>query len=147
VKVEGYLVRGITQCFNCNNFYHTRELLYETRCLNAEKITPLEIAASKSDKKTHFVGSTAGTSVTRHVATKCPKFPQPKIVTFYLQSTGFHFLKAHCHLQSTIVSITNASCTTIGPPLLKSRPTLQAQVSKIKKIRVPDRGLKAAGAA
>ncbi|GFW91470.1 uncharacterized protein TNCV_3376351 [Trichonephila clavipes] len=23
VKVEGYLVRGITQCFNCNNFYHT----------------------------------------------------------------------------------------------------------------------------
>ncbi|GFW88089.1 uncharacterized protein TNCV_217611 [Trichonephila clavipes] len=33
----------------------------------------------------------------------------------------------------------NASCTTIGPPLLKSRPTLQAQVSKIKKIRVPDR--------
>ncbi|GFV02827.1 uncharacterized protein TNCV_2304601 [Trichonephila clavipes] len=41
----------------------------------------------------------------------------------------------------------NASCTTIGPPLLKSRPTLQAQVSKIKKIRVPDRGLKAAGAA
>ncbi|GFW04172.1 hypothetical protein TNCV_2669371 [Trichonephila clavipes] len=23
VKVEGYLIRGITQCFNCNNFYHT----------------------------------------------------------------------------------------------------------------------------
>ncbi|GFX91080.1 dimer_Tnp_hAT domain-containing protein [Trichonephila clavipes] len=42
-------------------------------------------------------------------------------------------------LQSTIVSIANASRTTIGPPLLKSRPTLQAQVSKIKKIRVPDR--------
>ncbi|GFU01212.1 hypothetical protein TNCV_172221 [Trichonephila clavipes] len=41
----------------------------------------------------------------------------------------------------------NASCTTIGPPLLKSRPTLQAQVSKIKKFRVPDRGLKAAGTA
>ncbi|GFW85263.1 hypothetical protein TNCV_3250031 [Trichonephila clavipes] len=41
----------------------------------------------------------------------------------------------------------NASCTTIGPPLQKSRPTLQAQVSKTKKIRVPDRGLKAAGAA
>ncbi|GFV29526.1 hypothetical protein TNCV_4489801 [Trichonephila clavipes] len=50
-------------------------------------------------------------------------------------------------LQSTIVSIANASCTTIGPPLLKSRPSLQAQVSKTKKIRVPDRGLKAAGAA
>ncbi|GFW09019.1 hypothetical protein TNCV_2572501, partial [Trichonephila clavipes] len=50
-------------------------------------------------------------------------------------------------LQTTIVSIANASCTTIGPPLLKSRPTLQAQVSKTKKTRVPDRGLKAAGAA
>ncbi|GFW69304.1 hypothetical protein TNCV_486531 [Trichonephila clavipes] len=50
-------------------------------------------------------------------------------------------------LQSKTVSIANASCTPIGPPLLKSRPTLQAQVSKTKKIRVPDRGLKAAGAA
>ncbi|GFV25568.1 uncharacterized protein TNCV_1594211, partial [Trichonephila clavipes] len=25
VKVEGYLIRGITRCFNCNNFYHTAE--------------------------------------------------------------------------------------------------------------------------
>ncbi|GFX89812.1 uncharacterized protein TNCV_2246121 [Trichonephila clavipes] len=45
-------------------------------------------------------------------------------------------------LQSKIISIANASCTPIGPPLLKSRPSLQAQVSKTKKIRVPDRGLK-----
>ncbi|GFX33275.1 uncharacterized protein TNCV_1796481 [Trichonephila clavipes] len=46
-----------------------------------------------------------------------------------------------------IVSIADASCTLIGPPFLKSRPPLQAQVSKTKNIRVPDRGLKAAGAA
>ncbi|GFW21431.1 hypothetical protein TNCV_1532551 [Trichonephila clavipes] len=96
--------------------------------LNAEKITPLEIVTSKSDKKTHFV-STARTSVIQNV----PNSPNPKKLTAILQST--------------IVSIANASCTTIGPPLLKSPPTLQAQVSKIKKIRVPDRGLKAAGAA
>ncbi|GFT39934.1 uncharacterized protein TNCV_336451 [Trichonephila clavipes] len=39
------------------------------------------------------------------------------------------------------------TCTPIGPPPLKSRPPLQAQVSNITNIRVPDRGLKAAGAA
>ncbi|GFW20258.1 hypothetical protein TNCV_1855812 [Trichonephila clavipes] len=37
-------------------------------------------------------------------------------------------------------SIANASCTAIGPPPLKSRSSLQAQVSKTMKIRVPDRG-------
>ncbi|GFX64293.1 uncharacterized protein TNCV_1500171 [Trichonephila clavipes] len=41
----------------------------------------------------------------------------------------------------------DVSCTLIGPPLLKSRPPLQAQVSKTMNIRVPDRGLKAIGAA
>ncbi|GFX63445.1 hypothetical protein TNCV_622441 [Trichonephila clavipes] len=43
--------------------------------------------------------------------------------------------------------IADVSCTLIGPPLLKSRPPPQAQVSKTMNIRVPDRGLKAAGAA
>ncbi|GFU34276.1 hypothetical protein TNCV_4347721 [Trichonephila clavipes] len=41
----------------------------------------------------------------------------------------------------------DVTCTPIGPPPLKSRPPLQAQVSNITNIRVPDRGLKAAGAA
>ncbi|GFY08518.1 hypothetical protein TNCV_809511 [Trichonephila clavipes] len=41
----------------------------------------------------------------------------------------------------------DGSCTPIGPPLLKSRPLLQTQVSNTTIIRVPDRGLKAAGAA
>ncbi|GFX27480.1 hypothetical protein TNCV_4995361 [Trichonephila clavipes] len=49
-------------------------------------------------------------------------------------------LKAHCHPPINDRSIANASCTTIGPPPLKSRPSLQAQVSKTMKIRVPDRG-------
>ncbi|GFS94037.1 hypothetical protein TNCV_2573661 [Trichonephila clavipes] len=54
----------------------------------------------------------------------------------------------HPHrLCQRIVSIADASCTLIGPPFLKSRPPLQAQVSKTKNIRVPDRGLKAVGAA
>ncbi|GFY01962.1 putative DD41D transposase [Trichonephila clavipes] len=39
VKVEGYLVRGITQCFNCNNFYHTAANCYmKPRCLNCQVI-------------------------------------------------------------------------------------------------------------
>ncbi|GFU78554.1 hypothetical protein TNCV_2301661 [Trichonephila clavipes] len=49
-------------------------------------------------------------------------------------------LKAHCHPPINDRSIANASCTAIGPPPLKSRPSLQAQVSKTMKIRVPDRG-------
>ncbi|GFT87713.1 hypothetical protein TNCV_4000691 [Trichonephila clavipes] len=49
--------------------------------------------------------------------------------------------------QSTITSKADVSCTPIGPPLLKSRPPLQTQASNTTNIRVPDRGLKAAGAA
>ncbi|GFX77340.1 hypothetical protein TNCV_5064661 [Trichonephila clavipes] len=51
------------------------------------------------------------------------------------------------NLQSKITSIADASCIPIGPSLLKSRPPLQAQVTNTKNITVPDRGLKAAGAA
>ncbi|GFW87140.1 hypothetical protein TNCV_5124941 [Trichonephila clavipes] len=48
---------------------------------------------------------------------------------------------------SKITSKADVSCTPIGPPLLKARPSLQTQVSNTTNIRVPDRGLKAAGAA
>ncbi|GFW69112.1 hypothetical protein TNCV_511571 [Trichonephila clavipes] len=63
----------------------------------------------------------------------------------YLQSLSISkymisILKAHCHPPINDRSIANASCTAIGPPPPKSRPSLQAQVSKTKKIRVPDRG-------
>ncbi|GFU98201.1 hypothetical protein TNCV_838871 [Trichonephila clavipes] len=47
---------------------------------------------------------------------------------------------AHCHPPINDRSIANASCTAIGSPPPKSRPSLQAQVSKTMKIRVPDRG-------
>ncbi|GFU73380.1 hypothetical protein TNCV_3722701 [Trichonephila clavipes] len=46
-----------------------------------------------------------------------------------------------------ITSKADVSCTPIGPPLLKSRPPLQIQASNTTNIRVPDRGLKVAGAA
>ncbi|GFW74323.1 hypothetical protein TNCV_3438761 [Trichonephila clavipes] len=41
-----------------------------------------------------------------------------------------------------ITSIADVSCTPIGPPLLKSRPPLQTQVSNTTNIRVPDRETK-----
>ncbi|GFW91696.1 nucleic-acid-binding protein from transposon X-element [Trichonephila clavipes] len=38
VKVEGYLVRGITQCFNCINFFHTAANCFmKPRCLKCGK--------------------------------------------------------------------------------------------------------------
>ncbi|GFW73085.1 hypothetical protein TNCV_832041 [Trichonephila clavipes] len=50
------------------------------------------------------------------------------------------YLQLTAILQSMITSIADASCTLIGPPLPKSRPPLQAQVSNTTDIRVPDRG-------
>ncbi|GFV17677.1 hypothetical protein TNCV_4407121 [Trichonephila clavipes] len=40
-----------------------------------------------------------------------------------------------------ITSIADVFCTPIGPPLPKSRPPLQTQVSNTTNIRVPDRAL------
>ncbi|GFT98585.1 uncharacterized protein TNCV_2820911 [Trichonephila clavipes] len=38
VRVEGYFIRGITQCFNCNNFFHTAENCHlKPRCLKCGK--------------------------------------------------------------------------------------------------------------
>ncbi|GFW67290.1 hypothetical protein TNCV_3337911 [Trichonephila clavipes] len=52
----------------------------------------------------------------------------------------YHDSKLTTILQSKITSLANVSCTTIGPPHLKPRLTLQAQVLKTKNIRIPDRG-------
>ncbi|GFU92993.1 nucleic-acid-binding protein from transposon X-element [Trichonephila clavipes] len=41
VRIEGYFVHGITQCFNCNNFYHTAANCHMiTRCLKCGKEHP-----------------------------------------------------------------------------------------------------------
>ncbi|GFV29173.1 hypothetical protein TNCV_4602051 [Trichonephila clavipes] len=103
-----------------------------------------------------FVPHTAKMTTAKQLMTNLPHLEIDSINNSVKHQENVHKLHGYFQtftrwltaiLQSTIVSIANASCTTIGPPLLKSRPTLQAQVSKIKKIRVPDRGLKAAGAA
>ncbi|GFV44929.1 nucleic-acid-binding protein from transposon X-element [Trichonephila clavipes] len=142
VKVEGYLVRGITQCFNCNNFYHTAANCYmKPRCLKCGKEHATRNCHIKERQVNPFCINCQDFGHST-CYTKCPKFPQPKKVTFYHKVHDFTLKKLTAILQSTIVSIADASCTLIGPPLLKSRLPLQAQVSKTKNIRVPDRVFK-----
>ncbi|GFY09357.1 hypothetical protein TNCV_1941671 [Trichonephila clavipes] len=66
--------------------------------------------------------------------------PRSSFKEMYLSSTQAMIRKKE-------VWVTDVFCTPIGPPLLKSRPPLQTQVSNTTNIRVPDRGLKAAGTA
>ncbi|GFW14386.1 nucleic-acid-binding protein from transposon X-element [Trichonephila clavipes] len=42
VRIEGYSVHGITQCFNCNNFYHTahRQLSHDYKMFKMRQRTP-----------------------------------------------------------------------------------------------------------
>ncbi|GFW71161.1 hypothetical protein TNCV_535801 [Trichonephila clavipes] len=68
------------------------------------------------------------------------QFDAKKLKSLSISKYMISILKAHCHPPINDRSIANASCTAIGSPPLKSRPSLQAQVSKTMKIRVPDRG-------
>ncbi|GFX27913.1 uncharacterized protein TNCV_3083351 [Trichonephila clavipes] len=78
VKVEGYLVRGITQCFNCNNFYHTAANCFmKPRCLKCGKEHATKNCHLKERQLNPFCINCQDFG---HSAcyTKCPKFPQPK---------------------------------------------------------------------
>ncbi|GFU19749.1 nucleic-acid-binding protein from transposon X-element [Trichonephila clavipes] len=75
VKVEGYLVRGITQCFNCNNFYHTAANCYmRPRCLKCGKDHATRNCHIKERQQNPFCINCQDFG---HSAcyTKCPKFP------------------------------------------------------------------------
>ncbi|GFT72955.1 uncharacterized protein TNCV_1976611 [Trichonephila clavipes] len=78
VRVEGYLVRGITQCFNCNNFYHTAANCHmKPRCLKCGKNHATRNCLIKERQENPFCINCQDYG---HSAcyTKCPKFPQPK---------------------------------------------------------------------
>ncbi|GFX30024.1 nucleic-acid-binding protein from transposon X-element [Trichonephila clavipes] len=77
VKVEGYLVRGITQCFNCNNFYHTAANCFmKPRCLKCGKDHATRNCHIKEQENPFCINcQDFGHSA---CYTKCPKFPQPK---------------------------------------------------------------------
>ncbi|GFW74704.1 nucleic-acid-binding protein from transposon X-element [Trichonephila clavipes] len=78
VKVEGYLVRGITQCFNCNNFYHTAANCYmKPRCLKCGKEHATKNCHIKERRSNPFCINCQDFG---HSACyrKCPKFPHPE---------------------------------------------------------------------
>ncbi|GFU09796.1 nucleic-acid-binding protein from transposon X-element [Trichonephila clavipes] len=78
VKVEGYLVRGITQCFNCNNFFHTAANCFmKPRCLKCGKEHATKNCHIKERITNPFCINRQDFG---HSAcyTKCPKFAQPK---------------------------------------------------------------------
>ncbi|GFX66570.1 nucleic-acid-binding protein from transposon X-element [Trichonephila clavipes] len=78
VKVEGYLVRGITQCFNCNNFYHTAANCYmKPKCLKCGKEHATKNCHIKERQLNPFCINCQDFG---HSAcyTKCAKFPQSK---------------------------------------------------------------------
>ncbi|GFV66433.1 uncharacterized protein TNCV_3509071 [Trichonephila clavipes] len=87
VKVEGYLVRGITQCFNCNNFYHTAANCFmKPRCFKCRKEHATRNSHLKERQLNPFCINCQDFG---HSAcyTKCPKFPQPKKGTAFSDPT------------------------------------------------------------
>ncbi|GFT71101.1 hypothetical protein TNCV_890931 [Trichonephila clavipes] len=78
VKVEGYLVRGITQYFSCNNFYHTAANCFmKPRChINAVKTMPRNCRHQRTTRKP-ILYQLPGLPGHSACYTKCPKF-QPK---------------------------------------------------------------------
>ncbi|GFV84524.1 uncharacterized protein TNCV_2481381 [Trichonephila clavipes] len=78
VRVEGFLVRGITQCYNCNNFFHTAsECRLKPRCLKCGKEHPTKQCPIKERQENPFC---INCKEHGHSAcyTKCPLFPKPK---------------------------------------------------------------------
>ncbi|GFW83902.1 nucleic-acid-binding protein from transposon X-element [Trichonephila clavipes] len=78
VRVEGFLVRGITQCYNCNNFFHTAsECHLKPRCLKCDNEHPTKQCPIKERQENPFC---INCQEYGHTAcyTKCPHFPKPK---------------------------------------------------------------------
>ncbi|GFU20322.1 integrase catalytic domain-containing protein [Trichonephila clavipes] len=78
ISVEGYSIRGVTQCYECNNFYHTAANCFmQPRCLNWGKdhMTKDCNITERVDNpyciNCHVYGHTA-------CYTKCPRFLKPK---------------------------------------------------------------------
>ncbi|GFT88155.1 nucleic-acid-binding protein from transposon X-element [Trichonephila clavipes] len=78
ISVEGYSIRGVTQCYKCNNFYHTAANCFmQPRCIKCGKdhmTKDCEITNRIENPyciNCHVYGHTA-------CYTKCPRFPKPK---------------------------------------------------------------------
>ncbi|GFW74248.1 uncharacterized protein TNCV_2524521 [Trichonephila clavipes] len=90
IRVEGFLVRGITQCYNCNNFYHTAENCHlKPRCLKCGKEHTTKQCPIKERQENPFC---INCQEYGHSAcyTKCPKFPRPKKGSPLLEIKNFN---------------------------------------------------------
>ncbi|GFY07579.1 uncharacterized protein TNCV_3650861 [Trichonephila clavipes] len=77
-KIEGYLIRGITQCFNCINFFHTAENCHlKPKCLKCGKEHPTRQCPIKERQENPFCIN-CQEYVHSACYTKCSKFPKPK---------------------------------------------------------------------
>ncbi|GFW79250.1 nucleic-acid-binding protein from transposon X-element [Trichonephila clavipes] len=78
IKVEGYSIRGITQCYRCNNFFQTTANCYmDLRYLKCGKDHPTKDCDIKERQGNPYC---INCEVYGHTAcyTKCPRFPKPK---------------------------------------------------------------------
>ncbi|GFU89337.1 nucleic-acid-binding protein from transposon X-element [Trichonephila clavipes] len=78
VKIEGYSVKGTTQCFNCNDFFHTAANCHMTpRCLKCGKAHLTRECEIKERQDNPYC---INCEAYGHTAcyTKCPKFLKPK---------------------------------------------------------------------
>ncbi|GFU22677.1 uncharacterized protein TNCV_762571 [Trichonephila clavipes] len=78
VKIEGYSVHGTTQCFNCNNFFHTAANCHMiTRCLKCGKEHPTKKCDIKERQENPYC---INFNAYGHTAcyTKCPNFRKPR---------------------------------------------------------------------
>ncbi|GFY31944.1 nucleic-acid-binding protein from transposon X-element [Trichonephila clavipes] len=78
VKIEGYSVKGTTQCFNCNDFFHTAANCHMSpRCLKCGKEHLTKNCEIKERQNNPYC---INCETYGHTAcyTKCPKFPKPK---------------------------------------------------------------------
>ncbi|GFV15992.1 nucleic-acid-binding protein from transposon X-element [Trichonephila clavipes] len=79
VKIEGYSVKGTTQCFNCNDFFHTAANCHMTpRCLKCGKAHLTRECEIKERQENPYC---INCETYGHTAcyTKCPKFPKPRL--------------------------------------------------------------------
>ncbi|GFW95247.1 uncharacterized protein TNCV_314491 [Trichonephila clavipes] len=77
VKIEGYSVKGTTQCFNCNFFHTAANCHMLPRCLKCGKEHLTKDCEIKDRQENPYC---INCEAYGHTAcyTKCPKFPKPK---------------------------------------------------------------------
>ncbi|GFU36909.1 uncharacterized protein TNCV_2670851 [Trichonephila clavipes] len=77
VTVDGYDIKGVTQCYSCNRFHHTAENCHFTpRCLKCgEAYQTCDCQIERVEKPYCINCETYG-----HMAnySGCPKFPKPR---------------------------------------------------------------------